>query len=91
MLGPKQEKKREQAAMEGQKSNWRMEIDALGLQGDKSERNQPTESLFDVQIHLAVRPSSSYHDKSVTVSILYLIDLLCGLGADQTKHCNEVC
>lgn len=51
--------------MEGQKSNWRMEIDALGLQGDKSEQKQPTESLFGVQIHLAVRPSSSYHDKPV--------------------------
>lgn len=66
-MAPSKRKKREQAAMEGQKSNWRMAIDALGLQGDKSEQNQPTESLFDVQIHLAVRPSSSYHDKPVTV------------------------
>lgn len=35
MLGTKSEKKREQAAMEGQRLNWRMEIDALGLQGEK--------------------------------------------------------
>lgn len=79
--------------MEGQKSNWRMEIDALGLQGDKSEQKQPTESLFGVQIHLAVRPSSSYHDKPVLCCDGLFISLICVAvwgWIINTEHCNEV-